>query len=987
MGNNYVFLLGLALLSLSHGKPGLAQKLSHVQGEILLQLQESDTPQTLFKELTLPRQGAPALNVGRRLHTPMPVWTIHFDHTRIDEYELLRRLREHPRVVAAQFNHFIEPRSTIPNDPQFNKQWQYLNTGQSGGAPGVDLDMELAWDYSTGGVTATGDRIVVCIIDDGVDINHEDLKSNLWVNQAEIPGNGLDDDGNGYFDDYLGWNIYSQDDDIDVDIYHGSPIAGIIGAKGNNGIGVSGINWDVQLMIVVGGGGRESEVLEAYAYPWAQRRRYNQTKGREGAFVTVVNASWGIDGVKPVEFPLWCAMYDTLGAQGILSVAATTNKNVNVDEVGDMPTGCGSPFLIGVTNVDHRGRKVTAAGYGPASIDLGAFGENTWTTATGNSYGPFEGTSAAAPHATGAVALLYAIPCPTLMAVAQSDPAAAALQVRDYVLRGVVPDPTLAETTAAGGRLNVFNSMKLLADDCGACPPPTSIEAVDIDADAVSLVWNSNDSIRRIDLRWRAIGASAWNNLVDVNSPVRLLGLNPCSAYEFQISGYCREDSLDYGPPVIFHTDGCCVLPQRFRLSSVSVRSAVVEWNNVLAAQNYQIRFRKTSEADWRSAVYPSGIAFLNNLEPCAAYEVQIRTICQVESTDFGHTLFFTTLGCGPCLDRQYCLPTNIDASAEWIAEVIVNALENESGNDGGYGNFTFLPATQLKTGSAYPILLRPGYTGESFFEYFQVWIDFNQDGRFDPSELVFDPGGASRSAVSGNVTIPENAPLGNTRLRVAMKFLEPGGPCNYIDRPFGEIEDYCVTIVAEEQHCESAANIVAVRIENTKARLRWDEQNNASSFLLRYRKADERLWQLLTAPSNEVELERLSPCAEYVAQVKSICGANPGLFSTAFSFRTDCSTNVDTPSGNVVSISVFPNPFRHELYIELSLFQAEPHLDIALYDARGRLMRRYDKAAGAGDNRFEMPWRELSAGVYWLKLTLANREPIVRRVLKTNDQ
>ena len=275
----------------------------------------------------------------------------------------------------------------------------------------MDLGMSQAWDITTGGRTSGNDTIVVCVIDNGLDTAHTDIKPNLWINKGEIPNNSVDDDNNGYVDDYHGWNSVRGNSQISEANYHGTPVSGIIGARGNNGVGVSGLNWNVKLMHVVGGFGAVSEdrILQAYLYPYRQRKRYNETQGKEGAFVVATKASWGLARVKPEEYPIWCAFYDSLGQVGILNVAATeSSQNIDVDVVGDMPTACGSPYLISVNSIDHSGQKAPG-GFGQKSIDLGAFGENVYSTIPGNNYGFERGTSFAAPQVTGAIALLYAV--------------------------------------------------------------------------------------------------------------------------------------------------------------------------------------------------------------------------------------------------------------------------------------------------------------------------------------------------------------------------------------------------------------------------------------------------------------------------------------------------------------------------------------------------------------------------------------------------
>src|SRR5690606_5975802 len=126
---------------------------------------------------------------------------------------------------------------------RFTEQWHWLNTGAGGGLLDADIDAEIAWDFTTGGLTANGDTIVVAIIDSGLDYNHEDIAANVWINHSEIPGNGIDDDGNGYVDDVYGWNAYDENGDIWGNS-HGLQVAGMVGAVGNNGIGITGMNWN-----------------------------------------------------------------------------------------------------------------------------------------------------------------------------------------------------------------------------------------------------------------------------------------------------------------------------------------------------------------------------------------------------------------------------------------------------------------------------------------------------------------------------------------------------------------------------------------------------------------------------------------------------------------------------------------------------------------------------------------------------------------------
>ena len=242
---------------------------------------------------------------------------------------------------------------------EFSSQWSKHNTGQNGGTPDADIDAPEAWDITTGGVNALGDTIVVAVVDGGMMLTHTDLVPNLWTNYNEIPGNNIDDDNNGYIDDIHGWDAYSSDGSIPSD-GHGTHVGGIIGAKGNNGSMVTGVNWDVKIMAIAGSSSNTSTVLEAYGYALDQRAMYDSTNGALGAFVVATNSSFGIDfaDCNSGNYILWNDMYDAMGEYGILSAAATMNNNSNVDNTGDVPTGCVSDYMIAVTNTTRNDVKI-----------------------------------------------------------------------------------------------------------------------------------------------------------------------------------------------------------------------------------------------------------------------------------------------------------------------------------------------------------------------------------------------------------------------------------------------------------------------------------------------------------------------------------------------------------------------------------------------------------------------------------------------------
>lgn len=344
----------------------------------------------------------------------------------------------------------------IPNDSRYNE----LKNMEIIGA-------EQAWNNTTGGLTADGKEIVVAILDDGFDVMHPDLINNTWFNTSEIQNDGIDNDNNGYIDDYYGLNVDTGNDDHPI-LTHGTAVAGIIGAEGDNNLGVAGVNWNIKMMYV-SQANFVDEIIQGYNYVYEQRKLYNETQGVKGAFVVSTNFSAGIDGASADSFPDWCNVYDQLGTVGIISVVATTNDNTDVDQVGDMPSTCPSPFMIAVTNTTQSDF-FDNSGQGPISVDMAAPGTGTLTTDTQGDYDEFGGTSGATPHVAGSVALLYSINCTSLNEQINSDPQSAAVSIRDAILSGGDPLAELNGITVTGKRLNIVGAIEQLSSLCGGAP-------------------------------------------------------------------------------------------------------------------------------------------------------------------------------------------------------------------------------------------------------------------------------------------------------------------------------------------------------------------------------------------------------------------------------------------------------------------------------------------------------------------------------------
>ncbi len=782
-----------------------AQKPEIVKGSILVRVTDDAALLKLIDESGKLDGKITRLQPVKILSQSIGIWQLEFDYNNHSHERMLDHIQQHPACQAAQLNRVLKNRATFPNDPNFAQQWQYVNSGASGGVADADIDADLAWDICTGGVTALGDTIVACIIDDGLDLTHQDMQANRWYNWDEIPGNGLDDDGNGFVDDFRGWDAYDNDDDISGGNFggqHGTPVAGIVGAKGNNSIGVSGVNWDVKLMIVVGGG-NEADAIAAYNYPLVMRRLYNQTNGQLGAFVVATNASWGIDGALASTAPLWCAIYDSLGAVGILNAGATTNSNTNVDVQGDLPTHCPSDYLVAVTNTNRSDLKQTQAGYGTVSIDLGAPGESVYTVAKPNTYAAFGGTSGATPHVCGTIALMYSVPCPRLAFMARIDPAGTALLMKSFILQGVDTLPGLQNITVSGGRLNAFNSLQLaMQSGCvlNGCYQPFGLAISDLTDSSSTFSWTGvPDATMGYQIQYRVVGDSNWNSLSAIDTFLNISGLTACTDYEWQVAGDCDTTISNFSTIHFFRTANCCLAPTVINIDSLGTDMAIFTWNVDSNVINYTVEYREIGDSLWLSSVIVGNNMLLTGLDSCRDYELRIFSDCAVNiNNSYSQIISFRTRGCGNCIDLVYCPLSGDDSSYEWITSVLLNDLASTSINDGGYGDYTNR-GTDLYRGQTFPITLGINTAPAPSPNWrWKVWIDFNQDGDFDDvSELVYSPNSITTITLStsGTIQIPNAIPTGSTRMRVGMKW-GSSDILNCGNFAYGEAEDYCVNIM-----------------------------------------------------------------------------------------------------------------------------------------------------------------------------------------------
>lgn len=369
----------------------------------------------------------------------------------------LLQLRE--PVAAAEHASTGAAVTDAPNDPEFPKQYHLDNRGQSGGTTGADVKAVEAWR------TSTGTDVVVAIADTNVDITHPDLRANIWVNEDEIPGNGKDDDANGYVDDVNGWNFgRNTNRPQDGGQTHGTHVAGLIGAATNNALGVAGMAPDVKLMplAILTGGSTTASAVKAFDYAV-----------KNGA--NVISNSWGNNTYEPA---LAAAVAQATKA-GALVVVAAGNEDWDTGVHGSYPDNYAGSIAIAASDDDDA--KARYSNRGKITIDVAAPGDKVLSTLPGSRYAQMSGTSMAAPVYSGVAALVKArYPELTMQQVAQR------------IHRSVQRDGSAAAwngLVASGGRIDAAAALLPIAKPTAPAPaaPTTALAAA-----PVRLAWDTD---------------------------------------------------------------------------------------------------------------------------------------------------------------------------------------------------------------------------------------------------------------------------------------------------------------------------------------------------------------------------------------------------------------------------------------------------------------------------------------------------------------
>lgn len=541
------------------------------------------------------------------------------EHVRLPEGMSVRegiiRYMADPIVEYAEPN-YIRKVSKIPNDTYFNQQWSLLNTGQFNGTPGSDMKITDAWDISTG-----SNDVVIAVIDTGMDYNHPDLISNRWLNDKEIPDNGIDDDGNGKIDDRFGWDFTTcakfnpttgrcsapkgQDKDPIDDNGHGTHVAGIIGASGNNATDISGVMWNVRLMplriLNADGEGSIADEISAIDYAVIMKAR--------GVNIKAINASFGGGVYSASEYDA----INKVNNAGIIFVTAAGNGGDdgigdNNDVTPSYPGNYNLPNIISVAATDQNDNLATFSNYGFNNVHVAAPGVHILSIVPGGIY-YYSGTSMATPHVTGLVGLLYS-----------QYPEFSLSQIRSTILRYVDKIPSLSGKVRSEGRINAYKALSSLL-------PPSDLKVNTISSSEISLQWTDRATGEDGYRLERSVGSGSYS--IIANLPANSGSYNDSSltdglSYSYRIRAY--NDIAESNSSEVV-----AITPLKAP-SNLSLKAGVTEvtllWvDNSASEEGFKIE-RKGPEGVFTliTTTAPNITTFTDtNLQPSTAYTYRVK--------------------------------------------------------------------------------------------------------------------------------------------------------------------------------------------------------------------------------------------------------------------------------------------------------------------------------------------------------------------------
>ena len=435
------------------------KKHTYIENEIVLVFNQSTTPQ---EQTELISKTTPDASIIDQDNNYILIQIA--DGTK--QADMIKAYSKSELITCAEPNYIVST-SALTKDKYSSSQWALSNPGSyqsyvnskhvnTNSKKGIDLNISDAWNS----YQSSDREVIVAVIDTGVDITHEDLASNIWINEKEIPGDGIDNDDNGYVDDVNGWDFYNNDSSVchykykkssksytvdkDDNDNHGTHCAGIIAAVANNKVGIAGVASNINIKImplkIEGGTNGQGSLFSA-----VKAIHYAQNMGAK-----VCNISWATSTYS-------ASLKQAIKESSMLFVAAAGNSGTDNNEAPVYPASFGLDNLISVTFVNANGKLMTTSNYGVNAVDIAAPGYDIMSTIVGNKYASMSGSSMAAPHVSAIAAILYSTHDSLYPA-----------NIKEVILSNITALPSLEDRVTYAGIPNltaIIDSLDMLTPD------------------------------------------------------------------------------------------------------------------------------------------------------------------------------------------------------------------------------------------------------------------------------------------------------------------------------------------------------------------------------------------------------------------------------------------------------------------------------------------------------------------------------------------
>ena len=576
-----------------------------------------------------------------------------------------------PSVASISTNNVVRA-TEWSNDPESSKLWGLNNQGQVingvAGTPDADIDLPEALAHAT-----IQTQVVVGIVDTGIDYNHPDLRDNMWKNPGEIAGNNRDDDGNGFIDDVYGFNFVNNTGNPMDDDEHGTHVAGTIAASLNNSQGVAGIaSGAAKLMAIkfldANGSGTYANAIRALNYATMMSSR--------GVNLKVLNNSWGGYGTVP-------ALEDAVNATnaaGMLFVASAGNEsNDNDGEFKAIPASYAASNIISVAATNNLDELASFSNYGATTVDLAAPGVGILSTTPGNRYQSFNGTSMAAPHVAGALALAWAC-----------HPDKTSTEIQDALFGSVDALDSLDGAVATGGRLNVNNLLTALEDPILLAPlAPANLVVTDAGTDFIVLEWtDSSDNEESFSIEISADGGETWDliGILELDTTTaRIAGLESGSTYQFRVyasNSVGDSDSSNIAEAATLPLPEVPAGPSDLTVDGIGSQFVDLSWFDESDNEDsFLIEISRNGGNTWESVMSldaDSTEARIGGLASATSYQFRVVAQNQVGRSEASNIVNARTTGGIPQA------PGNVRPDNVWSSKVDV-AWDDRSNNESGF--------------------------------------------------------------------------------------------------------------------------------------------------------------------------------------------------------------------------------------------------------------------------------------------------------------